>query len=330
MRLCAAPGRRDAALEQETGAPKGPRRARPALRCTAEQEVNVKKPVRELVWLAFIASAGSEVCAGEAPARLPEIVVSPLQEEQRVGPYGQPEWTTHRRFATTRVYLQQPPGCVAFEQWIRSRFLRGGGAKHRLQEEIEIGLPGRFQLDFYENWTLDQDARARQEGVAVELRWAMADWGRIPLNPTWYAEWKFMHEAPDACELKLLLGEQLCAGWHWGLNAVYEQEVDSPKTTEWAINQGVSRTLCDGRLSLGAEVKAVWETDEGSRSDPVEKYLLGPSLQWRPTARTHLDWVPLFGLNDEAPHVESYLIFGVDLGGPGAKQGREPVSLRSE
>jgi len=42
---------------------------------------------------------------------VPEIVVSAtaLREEQLVGPYHQPEWTTERRFPTTRVYLQEQP-----------------------------------------------------------------------------------------------------------------------------------------------------------------------------------------------------------------------------
>jgi hypothetical protein len=42
--------------------------------------------------------------AGDAPA-----VAAPITEHTLVGEYQQPEWTTHRRFPTTRVYLQQPP-----------------------------------------------------------------------------------------------------------------------------------------------------------------------------------------------------------------------------
>lgn len=37
------------------------------------------------------------------------LVKGVLTEEQPVGPYNQPEWTTHRRFPSTRVYLQTKP-----------------------------------------------------------------------------------------------------------------------------------------------------------------------------------------------------------------------------
>ena len=30
-----------------------------------------------------------------------------LHEEERIGSYGQPRWTAHRRFPTTRVYVQR-------------------------------------------------------------------------------------------------------------------------------------------------------------------------------------------------------------------------------
>lgn len=286
------------------------------------------------VWLYSLALCSLSVAcrAGEPTATpvLPEIIVSPFREERLIGPYQQPEWTTRRRFPTTRVYLQQPPGTVAFEQWWRGRFYRGGKEKHRFQEEVEIGLPHRLQLDIYENWTMNENGYTRHDSVAVELRWALADWGRIPLNPTLYGEWKFVDEGSDVYELKLLLGEEFGYGWHWGLNAIYEQEIEDAKTTEWAVSQAISRTLRDEKLSLGVEMKASFETKKGSRDDPEEVYLLGPSLQWRPSPRTHLDLVGLFGLNDDAPRVESYVVFGVDLGGPGAKKAREPISLKSE
>ena len=52
--------------------------------------------------------------------------VSDLREEDRIGPYGQPEWTTHRRFAFTRIYVR-PPGTFGFEYWLRPTIPRDGG-----------------------------------------------------------------------------------------------------------------------------------------------------------------------------------------------------------
>src|SRR6267378_615865 len=114
--------------------------------------------------------------------KLPEVIVTGaapketrpgwLQEEQFVGPYRQPEWTTERRFPGTRVYLQQMPWEIGFEQWVRIRRFRDGTMETRMQEEFEIGLPHRFQIDLYETWAIDQDRRFSQDEYSAEVRYA--------------------------------------------------------------------------------------------------------------------------------------------------------------
>ncbi len=49
---------------------------------------------------------------------LQEVVITAQRqnEERLVGPYGQPQWTTLRRFPSTRVYVQTLPGRAEFEQ----------------------------------------------------------------------------------------------------------------------------------------------------------------------------------------------------------------------
>ncbi|NDF00962.1 MAG: hypothetical protein EB034_22240, partial [Verrucomicrobia bacterium] len=114
--------------------------------------------------------------------RLPDMtvfgsVLPVASEEVKVGEYERPEWTLHRRFPTTRVYVQKEPWEFGFEQWWRGRFFRNGTQMHKFQEEFEIGLPKRMQLDLYENWTSNEKGQMRQLSHAVELRWALADWG---------------------------------------------------------------------------------------------------------------------------------------------------------
>ena len=72
----------------------------------------------------------TQLCLSQPPTRLPEVTVSETQteglaEEQPVGPNEQPEWTLHRRFARTRVYVL-PPWQVEAEQWWRARAFREG------------------------------------------------------------------------------------------------------------------------------------------------------------------------------------------------------------
>lgn len=264
-------------------------------------------------------------------AVLPDVEVRPgtLREEQPVGAYGAPAWTAVRRFPTTRVYLQRAPGEMAVEQWWRGRFYEDGTRKQRFQEEFEMGLPGRLQLDTYINWTMVSDEPTRYDSTALELRHAFADWGRCPLNPTVYVEWKAVDEGADVLETKLLLGEELGRGWHWGLNLVREWETGGERAIEYAVSQAFSFTVVDSSFSVGVEMAYSEETVAGGRSDPERSGRIGPSVQWRPTARTHLDIVPLFGVTDEAPDVEAYVVAGIDFGG-GEKRGHAPVSLQSQ
>ncbi len=102
--------------------------------------------------------------------------------------------------------------------------------------------------------------------------------------------------------------------------------------TEWASSQGLSYSLIDRRLSAGVEMKFAHETERDSRSEPEIKFLVGPSVQWRPTKRSHLDLVPLIGATHAAPRVEAFLVFGIDLW-PGSKAWEEryaPTSLKSK
>jgi hypothetical protein len=84
-------------------------------------------------------------------------------EEAPTGEYGQPEWTTERRFPGTRVYLQQGPWDWGVEQWVRHRHFRDSTSETRFQEEFEVGLPHRFQIDLYETWSINQDRRTSQD-----------------------------------------------------------------------------------------------------------------------------------------------------------------------
>src|SRR5262245_2859662 len=97
---------------------------------------------RLLTWLpAALLAAATLPTAFAADAEpttkkeLPPIYVNAndsavVSENDLVGPYKAPEWTTARRFPTTRVYIQRAPGEVAFEQWWRARTYDDGPSKH--------------------------------------------------------------------------------------------------------------------------------------------------------------------------------------------------------
>ena len=270
-----------------------------------------------------------------APDRLPEVIVSDsatpltLQEEQPVGANQQPEWTAARRFATTRVYVL-PPWQIEFEQWWKGKFPREGKGEHLFQSEIGIGLPYRLQLDIYENIELNGGGKLRHQGNQVEMRYALAEWGKIPLNPTLYGEWKFNDHEADAYEIKLLFGEEIAPRWHWGLNLFYEQEVGGGRASELGFAQAFSYTVVDGKLSAGLEMNLERASGRNFDGKPAVEFLVGPSLQWRPCPRVHLDLVPLFGTTHDSPQIEAFVVFGIDLGPLKPKdEGIVPASTRT-
>ena len=253
------------------------------------------------------------------PAQLPEetIVtgqqVSDLREEDRIGPYGQPEWTTHRRFPFTRVYVR-PPGTFSFEYWVRPTIPKDSGETDvRTQYEFEIGLPGRWQMDLYLNQNKQGSTGEMKNENAFELRYALADWGKLWGNPTLYGEYKSKDADVDVVEFKLLFGDELSTSWHWGTNLYLEREVGGAGENDYGITAGLSKTLDDQRFSLGAELKVEYIDLSASRGDYEKVYLLGPSMQYRPTRHVHMDFAPLFGMGPESPAMQALFVVGYEF-----------------
>ena len=113
------------------------------------------------------------------------------------------------------------------------------------------------------------------------------------------------------------------------MNLIYEQEAGQGRATEMAWSQGVSYTFIDQKLSGGVEMRFAHETAKGSRSLPEITYMVGPSAQWRLGSRAHIDFVNLFGVTRDAPKVESFVVFSLDLGGVKGVGRYAPASLKS-
>lgn len=279
----------------------------------------------DAVTAARIASA-LEPQDGGAGAEVVSTAPRVLSEDDPVGVYGQPEWTAHRRWVRTRAYVL-PEGQVEFEQWWRGTFDHGEGPGHLFQSEIGIGLPHRFQFDLYGNFE-HEDGTTKWTTLQPELRWALANWGEIPLNPTLYAEYKWQHHANDVAEGKILFAEDIADGIHWAGNLSVEQELGGEREQELAITQAIAVPVVDRRFSVGVELEYDRVTVKGGRDDAEDAYYVGPSFQWRPTENTHLDIVPLRGLHD-AHDWRIFVVFGIDFGGAKPREASMPVSSKS-
>src|SRR6266700_6991797 len=104
--------------------------------------------------------------------------------------YGAPPGFSRGRFSNlTNAYVLPPGGVYAGIIYEGDAF-RHGPPDHLFTEEVEVGLPYRFGLAFeVEQERFNGDFQ--NKSFSVEARYALADWNRIPLNPTLFAEYKF-------------------------------------------------------------------------------------------------------------------------------------------
>ena len=82
-----------------------------------------------------VAVYGDRPVAAPAPMFISRRAAT--SEEDPVGPNLQPEWTTRRRFATTRTYVLAPFQ-VEVESWWKGKFPKAGGSEHLFQEAMPL------------------------------------------------------------------------------------------------------------------------------------------------------------------------------------------------
>lgn len=269
-----------------------------------------------------------------------------LEDELPTGPYRRPVWTLHRVSPQTRIYLQVDPGEVEFEQWVDIRVSKDHrkGNEVRLSEEFEFGLGSRFQLDLYANSVFEGSGQTSTLAIrswAAELRYALADWGVIPGNPTLYFEYILWNNNPadntpgdqatSSVEPKLLLGGELAPGWHWGSNFFYERTLNE-SVREHGVTMSVIHTIVDKVFSVGLTTEFKYESDQvpGGTRDRTHQLYIGPSFQLRMAPvvsevevdgvktrvtrpRAHLDVEPIFGCTGESDRAQIVLVFGWDF-----------------
>lgn len=238
------------------------------------------------------------------PIEVPGEPRPELREEERVGNYGQPRWTAIRRFPTTRIYVI-PAGKAEFEWWLRYTFpVKNATSEREIRTyyEIGFGLGHRFQLDLY--LVTQQEGHGQESALQlargqVEIRYALADWGKIWGNPTLYLEWQHRNEGHDWIEPKILLGGAIAPGWHAGLNLVLEKELGGPDwEDEYHVTAGVSRTIVDETFHVGVEGYVEAHDVSGARfkfANTEKLFLGGPSLLIQPIPPMHVLVTPLIG-----------------------------------
>ena len=222
-------------------------------------------------------------------------------------------------------------------------------------QEVEVGLPCRFGVAV-ENSIETFRGNSQERSFSIEARYALADWNKIPLNPTLFAEWKFglgdiLHDEgppaplakgeaqdfidernplPDAFELRLLLSQDFSEEVEWALNAFFEQEVTGDRGREYGFAQSVTIPILlpEERLKAGLEMQLTLFTDKGIRDMPSSRFVVGPTIAWKPTRNTRIDVSPLFGLTSDSPRASVFVVFSMLFGGE-SHEAEAPASTRN-
>ncbi len=262
---------------------------------------------------------------------LPPITVQAdrgtFRDDDLVGSYGQPRWSTRRRFSEVRTYVI-PGGQFEFEYWLfvkqpsksdKKKAEAAGEskpkAKIKQQYEAEIGLGHRFQLDLYQVYEKDgSNGNNALDATKFELRYALADWDRIWGNPTLYAEWKQAAQGADSAELKLLLCGDIAPRWAWATNFVWEQQTGDYRERSLEWNSAVGYNAIDQRLSVGvetafAQTSALRDPSGGGRESQLE-LAAGPSIRFYPIPQAHVILSEFLPLNNNASAAKTAVIVG--------------------
>ena len=294
----------------------------------------------------LVFGACAEVRAQVAAAE--SIVV---QAEEVGSAYGAPASFSRARFAPLTTAYVLPPWAFSASTIYQGSAFRHGLPDHLFTQEVELGLPHRFGVaaeTSFERFNGGGNISA----ISLEARYALADWNKIPLNPTLFAEYKFgvgqiRHEEgpppppgeeaeggakrPDAYEFRLLLAQDFGERVEWAFNTFFEKENTGDRGREWGFAQSIATPLLrNERLKAGVEMKYTNFTVKDTRGDPLHRFVIGPTIAWKPSRTTRLDVSPLFGVTDDAARAEIFVVFSM-LFGPGPESGEAegPASMRN-
>lgn len=269
--------------------------------------------------------------------------------------YGAPGAFSRTRFAPLTTAYVLPPWNFYFGSIYEGDAFREGLPLNKFTEEMELGLPHRFgvatELGF-ERF----NGGGGPSAISVEARYAFADWGKIPLNPTLFAEYKFgvgtirreegpppadeeeeeeeeggAPQRPDAYEFRLLLADEFCQRYEWAMNLFFEMEPTGDRGREWGVAQSIVTPILLPReqLKVGLEMEYKNFTVKDTRGDPENSFVIGPTVSYRTSKSTRLDFSALAGVNDESPAVQVFAVFSWILGPGGEEHGEAPVSTRN-
>ncbi len=259
-----------------------------------------------------------------------------VEAEELPSAYGAPPDLSRGRISTLTKSYVLPPFSFELETIYEGDAFRHGPPRHLFTQEVEMGLPFRFDVALQNE--VERMAGDTDDRISLTGRYALADWNKIPLNPTLLAEYKFGigetsrdRVVPDAVEFGVILSHDFRQMVEWAMNWSVEQEVNGSQSTGWGFAQSVEIPvlLPEERLEVGLEMQYRHAEETIVRSDQPRGFAVGPTLAWRPTKSARFDFSPLFGCTGDSPRIQIFVVFSLSLGKPPAGEAETPASMRN-
>jgi hypothetical protein len=195
------------------------------------------------------------------------------------------------------VYVQ-PAAQIEFETGFEDTTTPTGVHRRAWSQELEAGLGHRLQVAAENTCTnflegTPRPPRWREDALKVSMRYALADWGRLPLNPALGLGWRFNSGAPDAPRVQLVLGDELTPRLHWAADCQYERQTGGPHLRELTVATALTYSVTNETLNAG--LQAQWKRSAATADPPSIRVEFGPCVQYRPRDQIHLDCVALWG-----------------------------------
>jgi hypothetical protein len=285
--------------------------------------------LRILLYAVVIFFVLSVTVADAQNAESRRIVVQ-AEEGELPSAYGAPPDLSHGRISTLTKSYVLAPFSFEVEAGYEGDIFRQGLPAQLFRQEIEVGLPARFTIGVQnqiEHFTGDTFERT----FTLEARYALANWNKLPLNPTISAEYRFgfAHQTPDSGEVALLISHDFPHLIEWAMNIFVDQEFGGRENTSGGFAQSVEVPvlLPEEKLEVGVEME-YRSGIEIIGSQSVKGFAIGPTLVWRPTKTMRFDLSPLFGCSDHTPAVQVFAVVSFSFGGPEVGDVETPASAR--
>jgi hypothetical protein len=185
-------------------------------------------------------------------------------------------------------------------------------------QELEVGLRHRLQLTFENSirnfHELDAiRSRLHEDSLTTSLRYALGNWGKLPLNPAFSAGWRMNSGQPGALQFGAVIGDELSPRWHWAANLTAERQIGGLRNRDVSGEGAISYSLMNETLNVG--LQAGWRSLHDTEDATPTYAHAGPCIQYRLWDEFHINAVCLLSHRSHgSPSYEVEISVGFEFG----------------